>query len=303
MIGRASTTTNMRVLIIGSGSQVGFELMRAAWPKGTGLRGLSRSDLDITDQSKVATTIRDAGCDLVVNAAAYTAVDRAESEADAAFAVNRDGVGHIATACASAGIACIHLSTDYVFNGRKSEPYVELDPIDPINVYGTSKAAGEAELRRRLEQHLILRTSWVYGAHGSNFVKTMLRLGATREELAIVDDQTGCPTAAFSVAAAIARIAGTLQHEQARWGTYHYCDREPTTWYGFAQRIFEIEASAGHKVPALRPIPSVEYRSAARRPANSSLDCSRIEATFGIRRPSWRESLAQVMAELARASN
>jgi dTDP-4-dehydrorhamnose reductase len=303
MIGRASSSTDMHVLILGSGGQVGFELMHAAWPKGTGLRGLSRSDLDITDRRKVDATIRNAGCDLVVNAAAYTAVDRAESEADAAFAVNRDGVGHIASTCASAGIACIHLSTDYVFNGRKSEPYAELDPIDPINVYGASKAAGEAELQRRLEQHIILRTSWVYGVHGSNFVKTMLRLGATRDELAIVDDQTGCPTAAFSIAAVVARIAGELQHEQARWGTYHYCDREPTTWYGFAQRIFEIEASAGRKVPSLRPISTVEYRSAARRPANSSLDCGRIEATFGIRRPTWRESLAQVMAELARVTN
>jgi dTDP-4-dehydrorhamnose reductase len=238
-----------------------------------------------------------------VNAAAYTAVDRAESEADAAFAVNRDGVGHVASACASAGTACLHLSTDYVFNGRKAGPYIELDPIDPINVYGASKAAGEAELRDRLEQHIILRTSWVYGVHGSNFVKTMLRLGAERDELAIVDDQTGCPTAAASIAAAVVRIAGELRNDRTRWGTYHCCDSEPTTWYRFAQLIFEIEASAGRKVPLLRPISSAEYPSAARRPANSSLDCGRIEAAFGIRRPSWRASLAQVMAELARVNS
>jgi dTDP-4-dehydrorhamnose reductase len=293
----------MRVLVIGSGGQVGSELMRAAWPAGTVLRGLSRADLDVTDRAKVEATIRDAGCDLIVNAAAYTAVDRAESEVHAAFAVNRDGVAHIASACASAAIACIHLSTDYVFNGRKSEPYVEHDPIDPINVYGASKAAGEAELRERLEQHIILRTSWVYGVHGSNFVKTMLRLGAARDELAIVDDQTGCPTAAVSIAAAVVRIAGELGNDRARWGIYHYCDREPTTWYRFAQRIFEIETSRRRKVPSLRPISSAEYPTAARRPANSRLDCSRIEATFGVRRPSWHESLAQVMAELARVTS
>lgn len=293
----------MRVLVIGSGGQVGFELMRAAWPAGTTLCGLSRAQLDLTDCGKVDTTIRDAGCDLVINAAAYTAVDRAESEADAAFAVNRDGVGHVAAACAARGIACIHLSTDYVFNGRKPEPYVELDPVDPINVYGASKAAGEAALRRRLEQHVILRTSWVYGVHGNNFVKTMLRLAATRDEIAIVDDQTGCPTAAASIAAAIVRVAGELQNDRARWGTYHYCDREPTTWYRFAQQIFALEPSARRKPPSLRAIASDEYPTAARRPANSSLDCGRIEAAFGIRRPSWRESLAQVMAELARVNS
>src|SRR5262245_25170062 len=156
MIGRSSST--MHVLVIGSGGQVGFELMQADWPSGTVLRGLPRSELDITDRRKVEATIRDAGCDLVVNAAAYTAVDRAESESDAAFAVNRDGIAYIASACAAADIACIHLSTDYVFNGRKPGPYIELDPIDPINVYGASKAAGEAELRHRHERHIILRT-------------------------------------------------------------------------------------------------------------------------------------------------
>jgi dTDP-4-dehydrorhamnose reductase len=286
----------MRVLIIGAGGQVGHELMRAAWPTHATVTGLARADLDITDRSAVVSAMRNDPWDLVVNVAAFTAVDRAESERDAAFAVNRDGAANVAQACASRGIPLVHLSTDYVFDGTKAGAYTEDDPIAPLNVYGASKAAGEHAVRASLAEHIIVRTSWVYGARGHNFVKTMLRLGGERDELAIVDDQWGNPTAAADIAAAIVGIAARLR----RWGTYHYCGAGTTTWYRLAVRIFELWSP--RRRPSLRPIASAEYPTPARRPANSALDCRRIVEAFGVARPRWEDSLARVLAELAPVS-
>lgn len=287
----------MRVLVLGSGGQLGFELMRAVWPAGWSVDGLSHGELDITNPDAVGRTVRPSRYGVVVNAAAYTAVDRAESDPAGAFAVNRDGAAHVAEACAKSGIPLMHLSTDYVFDGTKRDPYVEDDPMAPINIYGASKAAGEAEVARRMDRHIILRTSWIYGAHGSNFVKTMLRLGRERPELRVVNDQSGCPTAAADLATAIVRILEQMITTGNPWGTYHLCGAGTTTWYGFARRIFAL-LSNDRAVPSIRPIASGEFAAPARRPANSRLDCRRTERVFGVACPPWEESLSRLLPEI-----
>jgi dTDP-4-dehydrorhamnose reductase len=288
----------MRVLVIGSGGQVGFELMRASWPAGTSITGVEHAQLDIVDASAVEQVVALANCDLVINVAGYTAVDRAETEPDQAFAVNRDGAGNVAAACVRTGAPLIHLSTDYVFDGTKRDAYVEDDPVSPINVYGASKAAGEENVRRRWARHLLLRTSWVYGAHGRNFVKTMLRLARDRSEIPVVNDQTGSPTAAVDLAKAITQIAGKLAQGENAWGTYHVCGSGATTWYDFAQRIFALRNPGAGAVPTVRPISALEFAAPARRPTNSRFDCRRIAARLGVACPPWEVTLARVFPEI-----
>ncbi len=288
----------MRILVIGSGGQVGFELMRASWPEAMRVAGLSHTELDITDAVAVDRAVRSLRPSLIVNVAGFTAVDRAESDAATAFAVNRDGAAHVAAACARAGVPLIHLSTDYVFDGTKREPYVEDDPVSPINVYGASKAAGEDFVRRGWRQHIILRTSWVYGAHGTNFVKTMLRLGRERRDLRVVNDQTGSPTAAADLADAITQIAGKLASGADAWGTYHLCGAGAVTWHDFARRIFALRDADRGQPPIVRPTSSREFAAPARRPANSRLDCRRIGSVFGIACPPWEASLARLLPEI-----
>jgi dTDP-4-dehydrorhamnose reductase len=232
-------------------------------------------------------------------AAAYTQVDRAESEKDLAFAVNRDGAGHVAQSCGRRSIVLIHLSTDYVFDGAKPMAYVEDDPVAPINAYGESKAAGEATVRAHCAHHVIIRTSWLYGVHGQNFVKTMIRLARSRDEIAVVDDQWGSPTSAADLAAAIATIASRIQAGHGQWGTFHYCGGGDTTWHGLAQAIMASPRSGLATPPRLRPITTAQYPTAARRPANSRLDCGRIESAYGMSRPAWQMSLDAVLAELS----
>lgn len=287
----------MGILVIGSGGQVGLELMRTSWARETGVNGISHNEIDITNAAAVDLAVRSSGCSLIINAAGYTAVDRAESDAQAAFAVNRDGAAHVAAASARAGVPLIHLSTDYVFDGTKQDPYVENDAVAPLNVYGASKAAGEDEVRRCADRHVIIRTSWVYGAHGRNFVKTMLRLGSQRREIRVVNDQIGSPTAAADLASCIARISGMLAMTADRWGTYHLCAEGATTWYGFAQRIFALRRSA-EDGPIVRPISSAEFAAPARRPANSRLDCRRIADAFGVACPPWEAGLTRVLPEI-----
>jgi dTDP-4-dehydrorhamnose reductase len=288
----------MRILVIGSGGQLGFELMRAAWPAAWSISGLSHGDLDIADSAAVSRALSASYCDLAINAAGYTAVDRAEGDSSAAFAVNRDGAAHVAEACARTGIPLLHLSTDYVFDGTKRDAYVEDDPVGPINVYGASKEAGEDEVRRRSARHLILRTSWLYGVHGHNFVKTMLRLGSERPELRVVDDQLGSPTAAADLAASIVQISQRVATASPAWGTYHLCGAGATTWYEFARRIFELCTPGRHAAPKLRPISSDEFDAPARRPSNSRLDCGRIQRMFGVACPPWETSLARQLPEI-----
>jgi dTDP-4-dehydrorhamnose reductase len=234
------------------------------------------------------------GWELVVNCAAYTAVDRAESEPELALAVNRDGPANLAAACGKAHIPLVHISTDYVFDGSKQGPYRETDPVLPLGVYGRSKAEGDTEVRSRLREHIILRTSWVYGVHGNNFVKTMLRLGQERRVLRVVNDQQGCPTNAADLAEVILAIAGRCDRNP--WGTYHYSGKGVTTWHGLAEAIFaEAQKYTSLLVERVEPIPSAQYPTPAKRPANSVLDCSLFTSTFGIEPRPWRESLADVI--------
>ncbi|CAO3383390.1 dTDP-4-dehydrorhamnose reductase [Azospirillum argentinense] len=293
----------MKILILGTSGQVGTELMRAAWPLGTDLVGLARPDVDMARPETVEAAVARHAPDLVVNATAYTAVDKAEGDRDTAFAVNRDGPGRLAAACASRGAALIHISTDYVFDGTKSAPYTEDDPVAPLGVYGASKEAGEAAVRAALPRHVILRTSWVYAAHGANFVKTMLRFGREREEMRVVADQYGAPTAAFDIAAAIVAIAGRIVAGSGTggavpWGTYHFTGTGETTWHGFAERVFQRLETATGRRPRLSAITTADYPTPARRPANSRLDCTRIRTAFGIGAPRWEDSLDRVLDEL-----
>jgi dTDP-4-dehydrorhamnose reductase len=290
----------MRILVIGANGQVGWELPRRGARRGFDILALDRGTLDITDQSAVNRTVGRSGAAVVVNGAAYTAVDQAESEPELAFAVNRDGPAYLASACAEAHIPLVHISTDFVFDGQKQGPYLETDPVSPLSIYGKSKAAGEIAVRERLRQHIILRTSWVYGAHGRNFVKTMLRLGQEKEVVQVVADQIGCPTYALDIAETILTMLSPLsERRKIPWGTYHYCGKGVTSWYEFAQAIFELARKViSLKVKQVEPISTADYPTAAKRPANSVLDCSLMEKSFGIVPKPWNKSLARVVKQV-----
>lgn len=287
-----------KILVTGANGQVGWELMRRADKFGVAAVGTDSKALDITDPDAVAAMVQPGVFDLVVNAAAYTAVDKAESEPEKAYAVNRDGPAFLAQACAKAGIPLIHISTDYVFDGNKQGPYVEDDPINPINVYGASKAAGEQAVRECWERHIILRTSWVYGMHGNNFVKTMLRLARERDELRVVADQWGCPTAARDIAETILSIV-ERQIGDRQWGTCHYCGEGSTTWQGFAEAVIAVSLRHGGRHIPVRPITTADYPTPAKRPTNSVLDCAKIRTVFDIASRDWKESLQEVVKEIA----
>lgn len=292
----------MRVLVLGSTGQIGHELLHASWPAGVDVVGLARPAIDMADPRSIQEAVRRHAPAVVVNATAYTAVDQAESEREAAFAVNRDGPGCLAEMCGGQGVPLIHISTDYVFDGTKPTPYTEDDPVCPLSVYGLSKEAGEAAVRAGTAEHVIVRTAWIYGTHGRNFAKTMLRLGAERDELRVVADQHGTPTAADDVAAALMMIALRAADRPAGiWGTYHFTDAGSTTWHGFAERIFRNQERIAGRRPRLVAIPTAEYPTPARRPANSRLDCARIERVFGVVRPPWEDSADRIVGALLRS--
>src|SRR5690606_4610767 len=233
---RGPAPLHIMILVTGAGGQVGRELLRIGTARGARIVGLARTELDVSDADAVHAALAAHRPTLVVNAAAFTTVDRAEADPGAALAANRDGPAHLADACAALDIPLIHLSTDYVFDGTKREPYTEDDATNPLNVYGASKLAGEDEVRTRLRRHVILRTSWVFSAHGHNFVRTMLRLAQQSPALSVVADQRGCPTPAIHLAVAILDIARQLEWgRDDAWGTYHLTGRGETTWYAFAQ--------------------------------------------------------------------
>jgi dTDP-4-dehydrorhamnose reductase len=292
----------MKLLITGAGGQVGKETAAAAAEHGFETAALTHQDLDIADKSAVKRIFHEVAPSMVVNAAAYTAVDKAESEPDLAAAVNEFGPANLAEACRAGGIPLIHLSTDYVFDGNQKRPYRETDPVNPAGVYGRSKAAGEAAVASRLDRHVILRTAWVFSSHGSNFVKTMIRLGRERDAIGVVDDQIGCPTDAAAIARAILSICARYADDpDLPWGTYHFCGAPTVTWYGFANRIFAAAQAAGIglTLDTLEAITTADYPTAAARPANSVLDCGKIAAAFGIEAPDWRDGLSRVVKELA----
>lgn len=285
----------MRLLVFGSNGQVGHELMQARVPTGWRVIGLARADADITDEAAVTRALARHRPDCVVNAAAYTAVDRAESDGERAFAVNAQAPAILARACNALGASLIHYSTDYVFDGTKPSPYIEEDPVKPLGIYGASKEAGESAVRAALPRHVILRTSWVYGAHGANFVKTMIRLAGERPELRVVADQIGCPTAAADIAEASIALAERIAGGDPVWGTFHYAGVGATSWHGFAIAIIDQAAKRTGRRPAIYPIASAEYPTPAKRPANSVLDCTALASAWGIRGKPWLESLAPVI--------
>ena len=289
----------MRMLVTGAQGQLGRDVVTTAKIHGFDAIALGRDRLDITRAENVKFAFEVNPPDLVVNCAAYTAVDRAEQEPELAFEVNRDGPSHLAAACSKTAIPLIHISTDYVFDGRKQGSYNETDPICPLNVYGHSKAAGESEIQRNTDRFIILRTAWVFGAHGNNFVKTMLRIGCEHETIRVVDDQIGCPTFTGSLATAIIRIAEQYrQHNEVNWGIYHYGGQPPVSWYGFALQIFKTAHQAGLplKETQVEAISTNDYPTTAKRAANSVLDSSKIKRAFNIDVESWYAGLKAVVA-------
>ncbi len=280
----------MRIVVTGAKGQVGWELVRRAPACGHEALAWDVDELDIGDAEAVAATLATSGAEIVINAAAYTAVDRAEQEPALAFAVNRDGPAHLAATCARLHIPLLHISTDYVYDGAKRVPYVEEDPTAPLGVYGASKLAGDEVVRRLLSRHLILRVSWVFGIHGHNFVKTILRLAREREELRVVADQYGCPTFAGDIAATLLALAGRVAEidASAAWGTYHYCGEPATTWHGFASAIVEqARTREPLVVRSVTAITTADYPLPSPRPVNSVLDCAKLTERFGIRPAPW----------------
>ena len=288
------------IAIAGSSGQLALALQRQAPKRGIHIVASGRPRLDLADAQSVQRFIAQTKPQIVINAAAYTAVDKAESEHQLALAVNVHGPAALASACEARDIPLIHISTDYVFDGTKSSPYMETDAVSPLGVYGHSKASGEDIVRRFNPRHAIVRTSWVYGADGANFLKTMLRLAVERDEVGVVGDQYGAPTHADDLALALLDMAVQLHNvpDQNRWGTYHLAGSGQTTWHDFAAQIFQHVAASGGKTPRLNRIATSDYPTPAKRPAYSVLDQSKIEAAFGIRMPDWRDSLARHFADL-----
>lgn len=286
----------MRVLVTGVTGQVGGCLVGLPPPSGIEWIAAARGILDLAEPELIEAVIERLAPELVVNCAAYTAVDRAESEPEIADRVNHLGAGALARACGRRDLAMIQLSTDYVFDGTKAAPYQPDDPVGPLGVYGASKEAGERAVRAGCPRHLILRTSWVYGPSGGNFVRTMLRLGQERDALRVVADQYGAPTSAVELAGALASLAGRMA---AGWrapaGTWHLTAAGSTTWHGFAEAIFDHAAPATGRRPRVEPVSTAEYRTAAPRPANSRLDCRATRGDLGLALGPWRDALAPVV--------
>lgn len=286
-----------RILITGGSGQVGHCLKAQL----QGCAELSVPDspaLNIADRRSVRQAVETFRPDYIINAAAYTAVDKAENDAERAFAVNRDGARHLAEAAEAAGAVMLHISTDYVFDGAGGAPYDEAAPTAPQNIYGASKLAGEQAVLAACRRAVVMRTSWVFGANGQNFVKTMLRLGRERDSLGIVADQYGAPTAAADIAAALITIVRRHTPEQLaeRAGIYHYCGSPYASWFEFAETIFAEAAAQGvlAKIPTVKPIATADYPTPAKRPADSRLDCGKIRTVFGIGPCDWHSALSDL---------
>jgi dTDP-4-dehydrorhamnose reductase len=286
----------MKILINGQNGQVSRELQRRLGGVGE-LIVLGRDQLDLAQPDHIRQHVQTVRPDLIINAAAHTAVDQAESEPELAFAINATGPGVLAEEALALSIPLIHYSTDYVFDGSKAEPYDEDDAPNPLGVYGKSKWAGEQAITAVQGQHLILRTSWVYSTHGRNFLLTMQRLLQEKPELRIVADQIGAPTWAGTIANSTVALIERWQAGQAgAWGTYHLTARGETSWFGFAQAIGDALREQGKPCANLLPIPSSDYPTPAARPLNSRLDCSRLQREWGVSQPDWQTALRECLA-------
>lgn len=293
----------MRIAVTGKNGQVTSALQALNLP-GIEVIAIGRPELDLLDPSTVRQAIANIKPDVVVSSAAYTAVDKAESDEAAAFAINRDGAGAVAGAAAELLLPVIHLSTDYVFSGDKAGSYVETDPVAPVSVYGRSKLEGEHAVATANENHVILRTAWVYSIFGHNFVKTMLRLAETRDTLSVVSDQLGCPTSAHDIADAIVKIAGRLTKDSGPdlRGIFHLAGSGETNWAEFARYIFSVlEEKTGRGV-TVRDIATADYPTAAKRPANSILCCDKLKSLYGVSMPEWRGSTRAAVTTLLEES-
>lgn len=288
----------MSILVFGKTGQLALELARELALQGE-LTCLGREQADLSDPAACAAVIGQMRPRAVINAAAYTAVDKAEEDEALACVINGDTPGALARACAALDIPFVHVSTDYVFDGSGETPWRESDPVAPLNAYGRSKLLGEEAVRAAGGRFAILRTSWVVSSHGNNFVKTMLRLGAERDRLTIVADQIGAPTAARDIARTCLEVARQLAEDPAKAGTYHYAGAPETSWAGFAREIFARSDLAGADLSCeVEDIPSSAYPTPAPRPLNSRLDCALLETVFGIARPDWRQGLDAILKDL-----
>lgn len=293
----------MRLLAIGSSGQLARSLTGMVAPSGSAIIAMGRPELDLLQPASITTALDAVQPDVVVNAAAYTAVDKAESEPEMALAVNAIGTEALARACALRAIPFIHVSTDYVFDGSKSSPYSEADPVAPLGAYGRSKLEGEQRVAAVCVKHIILRTAWVFSPYGQNFVKTMLRLAGSRPEISVVDDQIGNPTYAPHLAAAIVEVAkAAARREDVPWGIYHAAGSGEVTWCGLAREVFAVSESLGGPKAGVRAITTAEYPTPAKRPANSRLECTRLGNAFGVELPAWRAGVEDCVRQLLTVS-
>ena len=293
----------MRVAVTGVSGQIVRALIERA-PAGVTVVALGRPILDLADPAGIAPALAQVGADIIINAAAYTAVDQAETDHGAAFAINATGAGAVAAAAAALGVPLIHISTDYVFDGAKLAPYVETDPTGPTGVYGASKLAGESAVMAAHPGATIARTAWVCSPFGNNFIKTMLRLAATRDELGVVADQIGNPTSALDIADGVLQMAANLvarPDDRALTGLFHLTGGGAASWADLAERVFATSTAHGGAGARVKRIATVDYPTPARRPANSRLDCARLGGVHGVRLPDWGCSIDTIVTRLLAA--
>ena len=293
-------TNDSRILVFGGNGQLGRDLAKAAVKRNLLLRALPRSSSDIADAEAVELAIAEFRPSLVVNAAAYTNVDNAEIEREAAERANVVGPSVLASVCEKAQVPIVHISSDYVFDGTKKAAYVENDSVAPIGFYGLTKARGEVAVRSAAKRHVILRVSWLYGEYGSNFLKTMLRLAGERSEIGVVADQYGCPTSSRDLSNAILQVSHLISAGKPVFGTYHFCGDGVTSWHGFASLVIGRFSELTGKRVLVRAISTSDYPTRAKRPANSALDTRKFESTFGLRGRPWAKEVIEITESLVR---
>ena len=292
-----------RILVTGGTGQIGLELGAVKWPEGYELFLPGRDELNLNSSEKIASYVADGNFSCIINCAAWTAVDNAEDHVSQCFLANAQGPAWLAEAARGVGASIVHVSTDYVFDGALARPYRETDPVGPVSTYGASKLAGEYAVRHANPRSVVLRTAWVLSQHRTNFLKTMLRLGAERSELGVVGDQTGCPTSAKDIACAIARIATRLLDDaDPPAGVYHFVNAGEASWFELARTIFEMAEPYGHPRPRLKGIATSDFPTRASRPANSRLDTTKIAKDFGIAPRPWTEAIQEIVRQVLTAS-
>ncbi|WP_457580266.1 dTDP-4-dehydrorhamnose reductase [Ensifer canadensis] len=291
-----------RILVTGGTGQVGTELLNCKWPNDIEVVAPTRAELDLGKFESIESYVAEGNFVAIINPGAYTAVDKAEADVLQAWKVNALAPAALAMSAKCAGIPIIHISTDYVFDGSKPSPYVESDPVAPLGVYGASKEAGEQAIRTANPRHVILRTAWVFSEHGSNFVKTMLRLRSNNSIVRVVGDQVGTPTSAKAIAQTVAKITSALlENKTAKFGTYHFSNEGEASWFEFAAEVFRICEVEGFAVPKCECITSAEFPTVAKRPSNSRLSLEKIKREYEIVPEHWRDALIEVLHKLLRS--